>query len=183
MIAGEFDDDWGDPTRKHDAVIVDIDGTLADVSSVRHFVLRIKGEKDFDSFHRESAKCPPHQQCLDYISDHVAQGHHIIFVTGRMQRWEELTVTYINLNAGPLMRQWFGPFMRDDGDHRSDVDVKRDIHFQLTKWWNIVGAIDDNPNIIALWKELGIPVDVVPGWDHEAAASYVKAQKNHGAQP
>ena len=40
------------------AVIVDIDGTLVDVSSVRHHVAG-PGKRNFDAFHRESADCPP----------------------------------------------------------------------------------------------------------------------------
>lgn len=51
----------------------------------------------------------------------------------------------------------------DDG--RPDVVVKRDILLhQLRPHRDVVHAWDDNPNVIALWKEYGIPVTTVPGW-------------------
>lgn len=58
--------------------------------------------------------------------------------------------------------------MRGDDDVRPDVEVKRRIHEILLRDhdYRIVEAIDDNPSIVALWRELGIPTTVVPGWAH-----------------
>ena len=63
-----------------------------------------------------------------------------------------------------------GPFMRGDLDNRPDTDVKRSIHDVLTGHphnYNIRACLDDNPLIVELWKSLGYPTDVVPGWDNE----------------
>ncbi len=44
------------------AIIFDMDGTLCDVSAIRHLV---KGdERDFDKFHTESVNCPPYAHVL-----------------------------------------------------------------------------------------------------------------------
>lgn len=56
-------------------------------------------------------------------------------------------------------------FMRGNKDHRSDVLVKRDILHQIRKSWKVVWAVDDNPSIVKLWKEEGIPVTIVEGWE------------------
>lgn len=167
------------PIRRPEAVIVDVDGTLCNVTSVRHHVLN--RPKDFDAFHREAETCPPHQQAIDFCWKHFQAGRDILFVTGRMEMWRASTQTYI-FRTLPGMRVW-GPWMRPQGDYRPDVEVKTDIFNQIAEYWDVVAAIDDNPNIIALWKGLGIPTEVVPGWDHEAAASYVDSLNNHGAQP
>ena len=53
---------------------------------------------------------------------------------------------------------------RRDGDYRPDCAVKREIHAELADRYHIRAAIDDNPNVVQLWEELGIPVTVVPGW-------------------
>lgn len=50
--------------HKHPAVIFDMDGTLVDVSSVRHFVM--DKPKDFDAFHAGTAGCPPNMSALAY---------------------------------------------------------------------------------------------------------------------
>ncbi|QIG58280.1 polynucleotide kinase [Gordonia phage Skog] len=161
---------------KRTGVIVDIDGTLCDVTSIRHYVVVPEGvEKDFDSFHRESVHCPPHQQTLDYIRNAIEDGHDIIFVSARKEKWRTPTELFIGKHMTGL--QWFGPFMRANSDARKDIEVKRDIHAHLSTWWDIVGAIDDNPSIIALWEDLGIPVEIVPGWSHEAAAAYTQGDQ------
>jgi hypothetical protein len=147
---------------KPTAVIVDVDGTLCDVSSVRHHVLN--RPKDFDAFHSGSLGCPPHQQALHYVEQAADNGHTILIVTGRMEMWRDVTETWLDRN---MRRQWYGPWMRSQDDFRTDVAVKREIHAELSKRWEIVGAIDDNPSIVALWQELGIPTVVMPGWEYE----------------
>ncbi|MFN6547899.1 LNS2 domain-containing protein [Mycolicibacterium nivoides] len=144
-----------------DAVIVDVDGTLCDVSSVRHFVAA--RPKDFDAFHCAAETCPPHTHVLDEVREHHHAGHRIVVVTARMYRWEQSTRTWLDRHM-PV--PYVGPFMRGDNDFRADVEVKRDIHRILTRdhGFRIVHCIDDNPEIVALWTELGIPTTVVPGW-------------------
>lgn len=143
------------------AVIVDVDGTLCDVSSVRHLV--VQRPKDFHGFHTAAANCPPHGFVLDEVARHHRAGRAILVVTARMYRWEESTRGWLDRHM-PV--PYLGPFMRGDGDVRRDVEVKRDIHRILTvdHGYRIVHCIDDNPAIVALWRELEIPTTVVPGW-------------------
>lgn len=159
------------------AVIADMDGTLVDVSEVRHHVTA-GGRKDFDAFHRASRQCPPHQQALDYVQRQHDAGHKIIVVTARMYRWEELSADWLDEHM-PV--PYLGPFMRGDRDYRADHEVKRDIYDILVNdgGLSIVGAIDDNPSIIKLWEGLGIPVEIVPGWDTKAAAKFVEQAVTH----
>lgn len=145
-----------------EAVIVDVDGTLCDVSSVRHFVAQ--RPKDFQSFHSGSLSCPPHTTVLDEVRAHHRAGRTIVVVTARMYQWEDSTRAWLDQH---LDVPYVGPFMRGDNDFRADVEVKRDIHAILIRDYGhrIVHAIDDNPSILALWAELGIPTTTVPGWD------------------
>lgn len=151
--------------NRRPAVIADVDGTLCDVGSVRHHVIRHPEDerpKDFDAFHQSSADCPPHQLALDWVTDQANAGHVILVVTGRMQKHLDVTRRWLISNM-PVPFE--GPFHRQDDDRRSDVVVKREIYRYLSRSYDIRAAIDDNPSIIALWEELGIPVTVVPGWD------------------
>lgn len=148
------------------AVIIDVDGTLCDVRTVRHHLLG-PGPKDFDKFHTESIHCPPHQEALDFAVQARAEGHELVVVTARMYRHEMLTRVYCDEHLGA--GTYHGPFMRGDRDVRPDVEVKRDIHCILTELhgFEIVRAIDDNPRVVELWRSLGIPVVVMPGWCDE----------------
>jgi len=147
-------------TRRAKAVLVDVDGTLADVRSIRHHVAQ--KPKDFDAFHAASAHVPANQQAIDYVARHHAAGFVVVVVTARLQTWAGVTTTWLDRH---LPVPFDGPFHRPDGDFRPDVQVKRDIHRYLSRHYDIRGAIDDNPNVIALWDELGIPTTVIPGWD------------------
>lgn len=135
------------------AVIVDVDGTLADVRGIRHHVLT--KPKDFDAFHAAAADVPPNQQAIDFCNRAHADGCVIVVVTARLDKWADSTAAWLHRH---LDVPFDGPFHRADGDFRPDIQVKRDIHKYLSRHYDIVGAIDDNPNVI-------IPVDVVPGWE------------------
>lgn len=141
------------------AVIADVDGTLADVRGIRHHVLT--KPKDFDAFHAASAHVPPNQAAIDYVTAAHAAGHVVIVVTARRARWADVTATWLHAHM-PV--PFDGAFHRADDDLRPDVQVKADIHRYLARHYDIRGAVDDNPNVIALWDRLGIPTTVIPGW-------------------
>ena len=142
------------------AVIVDVDGTLADVRGIRHHVAQ--KPKDFDAFHAASADVPPNQQAIDFVKRHHDAGHVIVIVTARRQQWLDVTQAWLDQHV-PV--PFDGPLHRLDGDFRPDVQVKRDIHRYLARNYDIRAACDDNPNVIALWEEIGIPTEVIPGWE------------------
>lgn len=143
------------------ARILDVDGTLCDVSSVRHHVLKPRDEKDFDAFHGGSLHCPPNQMAIDYAIETVSLGMTPVVVTARMEAWAELTRHWL---AKHMPVDFDGPFHRAEGDRRSDRIVKLEILRYLRRHYDIRGAIDDNPEVIALWESQGIPVTIVPGW-------------------
>lgn len=153
------------------AVIVDVDGTLCDITGVLRYLdgteygFRSNGKpvKNFDRFHEAAAFCPPNDMALQYVTDAADRGHTVIIVTARMERHRASTEAWLR-NVIPAHIDYEGPLMRAEGDFRRDVEVKREIHAAITEHagFTVVGAIDDNPNIIALWEELGIPTVTVP---------------------
>lgn len=143
------------------AVIVDMDGTLVDVRSVRHHVTG--PNRDFDAFHRQSVDCPPHDDVVTEVRRHHQRGTAIIVVTARTRRYRRLSSMWLAMHHVPSTEL----HMRPDGDFRRDVAVKRDILTSLQHRYRVIHAIDDNPHVIALWEEKNIPVTVVPGWEEQ----------------
>ena len=150
--------------HKPEAAIVDVDGTLVDVSGIRHYVTAGHKTRNFDDFHKASAVCPAIPDSLSWVEGQRARGRKIIIVTARQRQYEHLTRVWL--------RKWGIHFdelhMRDTGDPRPDSDVKRDILAQIRERYDVREAIDDNPSVIALWRSEGIPVTVVPGWPEDA---------------
>ena len=150
------------------AVIVDVDGTLVDVSSVRHYVAGIPFDKtqknykkDFDKFHSEAVNCPPIEWVVKAVKDCHRQGFDILIVTARGSKFRNQTAFWLAMNDIPSHAM----FMRRQGDFRKDYIVKSEILSQIrAAGWNPVLAIDDNPHVIALWEENHIPTITVPGY-------------------
>jgi FMN phosphatase YigB (HAD superfamily) len=143
---------------RKDAVIFDVDGTLADVAGIRHYV---EGEKkNFGKFHAAASLVPPHKEIVELAASLKRAGLVVIVVTSRKEQWRWRTVTWL--------RKWEVEhdhlYMRGDDDGRRDVDVKRDILVHILKTYRVVLAVDDNPAVIALWNEEHIPVVTWPGW-------------------
>lgn len=149
-----------------DAVIFDMDGTLANVSSIRHYLRRYdeskrRNVKDFNAFHAESVNVPPHMHVVNAAQVAHMLGHAVLIVTARKHMWRDHTAWWLAMHGVPsdmLM-------MRGDHDNRADYEVKRDMLETISKAYHVIHAWDDNPSIIKLWREYNISVTEVPGWE------------------
>lgn len=152
---------------KPTAVIFDMDGTLADISSIRHYLIKYEASgrktyKDFNSFHAESVNCPPHSHVVNAAQVAHMLGHKVIIVTARKAMWRHHTAWFLALHDVPSDAL----FMRGNKDQRKDYEVKKDILDSIRKEYDVLHAWDDNPSIIKLWEDENIPCTVVEGWDH-----------------
>lgn len=144
-------------TDRQRAVIFDVDGTLCDVSSIRY--LLDGKDRNFHRFHVESTGCPtnPHVAALTHaLKPDVAR----VVVTARSTRYYQHTIWWMMLNNV----RFDTIYMRQDGDFRKDAIVKQEILNQINEHYDVKFAIDDNPNVIEVWKRNGIPTAVIPGW-------------------
>jgi hypothetical protein len=143
--------------------ILDMDGTLADVSGIRHHVTAVP--RDFYAFHSASVDVPPHAEVVKLARSVHARGVGVVVVTAREAIWRHHTAWWLAM--------WDVPsdalFMRAVGDYRPDVEVKRDILTVIRASWTVVHAVDDNPAVIALWESAGVSVTRIPGWPDDAA--------------
>ena len=146
---------------KSDAIIIDMDGTLADVSSIRHHLIPVDDKKDFHTFHSESVNVPPHPHVVNAAQVAHMLGVKVLIVTARKFLWRNHTAWWLAMHNVPsdmLM-------MRGNEDYRKDYLVKKDMLNTIRQAYNVIHAWDDNPSIIKLWKEEGIPCTVVEGWE------------------
>ena len=146
--------------NKPSAIIFDMDGTLADVSSIRHHLIPVDHRKDFYSFHSESVNVPPNSHVVNAAQVAHMMGHKILIVTARKFLWRHQTAWWLAMHNVPsdmLM-------MRGNNDQRKDYEVKKDMLMTIRQAYDVVYAWDDNPNIIRLWKEECIPHTIVEGW-------------------
>jgi mRNA-degrading endonuclease RelE of RelBE toxin-antitoxin system len=152
--------------RVMDAMIVDMDGTLADVRGIRHHIVppdpMPKGwYKDFHAFHRESVNAPLNHSVRDQVLRAHMMGTKILIVTARKHMYRHHTAMFLAIHDIPSDAL----YMRGDKDGRPDYEVKKDILWKIRKrGYNVIHAIDDNDNVIKLWKSEGIPVTEIEGF-------------------
>lgn len=151
--------------RRRKAVIIDMDGTLAFVKHLRHYVIPTAEHpwKDFDSFHRESVDAPPNQEVVEMARQFAADGYAVLIVTARRAMYRHYTAWWLALHGVPSDAM----FMRGNTDGRPDYEVKADILRAIEQSFDVCLAVDDNPAVIRLWNENNIPTIVIPGWGEE----------------
>lgn len=142
-----------------EAVIFDMQGTLCDVSSIRHLVEN--GKPDFDAFHVATGACPPIQWVVEDARQAQAANKIVIVMTGMNEKFRDLVVAWLTRHEVPFNLL----MMRPNRDFRKDFVVKAErLHEARLRGFVVTHAWDDNPQIVDLWKRENIPVTVVPGW-------------------
>jgi hypothetical protein len=144
---------------KPTAHIYDVDGTLANVDPYLHYVRG--SNRDYDAFHEASINALPNIEVVEMLNNSVSDGHSILVVTSRKEKYRGLTSMWLaknNIISHAL-------FMRADDDNRPDYEAKKDMLDNITKLWDVTHAIDDNPNVIRLWEDHDIPTTKIGNWD------------------
>jgi phosphoglycolate phosphatase-like HAD superfamily hydrolase len=141
------------------AYIFDVDGTLANVDPYLHLVRG--SNRDYNAFHEASIDALPNLDVVEMLNNAVADCHSILVVTSRKEKYRGLTSMWLAKNN---IRS-HGLFMRSDDDHRPDYEAKKDMLDKISSLWNVVHAVDDNPNVIKLWQDHDIPTTKIGTWD------------------
>lgn len=138
--------------RHRKAIIFDMDGTLANISTRRQ-VLK-KNPKDWNGFFQGIEFDLPNVPIVELFHTLSATGNYImIVVTGRPERYRCVSTQWLlkhNINA-ELM------YMRQDGDRRPDDVVKKEILEKIrSQELEIILAIDDRQSVVQMWRDNGV---------------------------
>lgn len=136
------------------ALLVDMDGTMS---------LNNTGRPWYgDGYEKRLHEDTPNRTVIDVLDALTYKGgfvDHVVFVSGRAEVGRAATTTWL------MDHTFYDPdgddvdlFMRADEDFRSDVEVKTEIYNQnIRDVYDVRLALDDKPELIALWRSLGIP--------------------------
>lgn len=127
-------------------IVSDIDGTIADLTHRLHFS---KGDmKDWDKFFSEVKNDKPRKNIIEILNAHREDGYEVIFVSGRPERCRRDTLHWMWKNGVVAGGEEPVLFMRQDGDHRPDTQVKSDIYDTFLVNYPIERVYDDRPRVI-----------------------------------
>lgn len=131
------------------AIIVDIDGTIAHMHNRGPFDWKRVGEDHFDTL-------------VGSIVEHfVIKGYEVIFLSGRDEICRTQTEEWLEKNFSFFVHNLL---MRTNKDYRKDSIVKQEIFFRdIASNYNVHAVIDDRPQVVRMWHEIGIPKVICVG--------------------
>ena len=146
---------------KQNCIIVDIDGTVSDLSHSLHMIkVKPRGEEapiDYDLFNAACVDDEPIKPIINLVKSYLKanRGTELFFCTGRSMKCSEQTIWWL--------KKYFPSFnwhllMRDEFDKRSDFLVKKDLHKDhiLTKGYCVDFVIDDRDRVVKMWRDIGL---------------------------
>lgn len=133
-----------------DTVVIDLDGTLANVDHRLHFIKREK--PDWNGFFKACVDDEPNDWCVELIRSLSSAGNNVLIVSARSRMVEQETEQWIFKQVGPLARL---VLLRDEGNTTPDDDLK-------IKWLHSYGkekilfVVDDRQRVVDMWRKEGI---------------------------
>lgn len=142
-------------------IVVDLDGTIADITHRLHYISKDKPRKErsWKKFFEACDKDKPIQPILDIITCLYSVGYYcqinrIIFASGRSDEVKGKTIEWLDANFGYTYEKLY---MRKAGDYRADYIVKEEILDQMiADGYNPTIAIDDRKQCVDLWRRRGL---------------------------
>jgi predicted kinase len=164
-----------------EAVLVDIDGTLADGTHRQQYVSTVcrhcqgcakyealGGEprvclfclgtgtqkKDWKSYHDKAHLDLPVKAVIEWTRMLYDHDYYVCIVSGRGLEGADTTVDWLTKHNV----QYHRIFMRNAGDNREDSIIKKEILDKITPNIDVAFAVDDRPRVIRMWRENGVTV-------------------------
>ena len=135
-----------------DTIVVDLDGTLANIDHRLHYVKREK--PDWDAFYAACDKDTPNEWCL-----HLLQAFHesfyqyeVLIVSARRKSEQIKTMVWMR-SHNVRFDQIF--LLREDGNHEEDTVLKK-------RWLDRYGkdrilfVVDDRQKVVDMWRAEGL---------------------------
>lgn len=151
------------PTRtvNGNVAIFDLDGCVAnDIWRRGRIPAEATTSADYDEYHAGCPNDPVLEHGFNVLKQHITNGDFIAFCTARPFARAVDTAKWITNHFGIQPQHEFMILMRQDGDNRSALDVKREQAEWIRKYCTesgrkVVAAYDDRLDIARMWKAEG----------------------------
>lgn len=136
---------------KDDAVIFDLDGTLANIDHRRHLLNLEK--KHWSLFFDSMIKDTPNEWCKKLINTYHSLGYVVLIVSGRPDNYLRVTAQWLEENK--IKYDYL--YLRKEGDYRKDCEVKKEIYEKYIKdHFNVEFVVDDRSQVVQVWRDMGL---------------------------
>ena len=137
-----------------DAVVFDMDGTLAHfgADALGHLVHGV--EKQWDAFFDAMDHAKPIENIEKLLRILHASGHAILICSGRPAGWQHRSESWLRAHDIPFDGMYLRP---EDADHRTDEEVKEDLLAKIIEdGFNPWLVVDDRRRVVDKWRDMGL---------------------------
>jgi predicted kinase len=136
-------------TKNPEAILVDIDGTVARMTK--------RGPFDWMKVGLDE----PVERVIEAVNLYWSAGKKIVVMSGRDSVCREQTIEWLDKHEVP----WDALFMRAEGDMRKDNIVKHELFWaHVASFYNVQLVLDDRDQVVKMWRDIGLTVfQVAPG--------------------
>lgn len=135
------------------AIIIDIDGTIANDKWRKHMLL--ESPRDWDKINNASINDTTNEWCVNLVDMYHRRGYKIIFLTARNTNVKELTVKWLTCNV-PFSDYLL--LMRPENDNITpDYQIKETIYRnEIEPAFDVEFCIDDRQTVVDMWRRNGL---------------------------
>lgn len=137
---------------KKQAVIFDIDGTLADHTHRLDHIKR-DGTTNWDDFTEDCDKDEPIHPLINMSRILFNEGFEIMLCTGRAEKYSKKTIHWLRFYAVPYRKL----MMRPDGNFMSDFILKKEMLDIILEDYEVFMVFEDRERVTEMYRENGIP--------------------------
>lgn len=149
-------------TEKTPALVLDLDGTLRDTSSIAHLI-QVR-PKDYTKFTLETHRCPPNRRVIEAIRFGY-HGWHLLVFTGQKEMYRLQNADWLERHFGSI--HWM--CLRQNEDNRPAPLVKAEMIVRARSYgYDPREAWDDDPDVVRMYNEHGLDVHWV--WNSTRAS-------------
>jgi len=138
-----------------DAVVLDLDGVLADTRHRMHHLAR--GDKDWDGFFAAAVDDPVHPEGLAVATESAGRGMTLVYLSGRPERTRADTLGWLaryDVPPGEVV-------LRREGDRRPAAVMKVGALRRLAERYRLLVLVDDDPAVVRAVVAVGVVAEVV----------------------
>ena len=154
-----------------DTIVIDLDGTLANVEHRRHLVAGKK--RDYEAFHAKLGEDPVNEWCAEIVRrfhykndqgpfDEIS----VVLVSARPKSAQADTLAWLKKNYVPFDALFC---LRPDGDSTPDQELKRAWLHAYGKE-RILFVIDDRQKVVDMWRAEGLTCLQCDAWTEKTPA-------------
>ena len=81
-------------------------------------------------------------------------------ISDKIYDYSKIGLNYIDRKTSSTLQFGFNAV-----DDFTEFLTKKDILDKINILWDVLHAVDDNPNVIRLWEDHGIPTTKIGTWD------------------